>query len=328
MFDLHNLVPFVQVVKSGSFSAAAAQLGVTPPAVSKSIARLEKSLGVRLLFRTTRQLQLTSEGRDFFQRVGPLLDSLHGAVDGVKNATPEPRGLVRVAVSATFGRFCLLPVLAEFFQLHPEVELELDFDDTPPDLLEQGFFDVEIRLGQGSQTSYVSRRLLFDYPVIMVASPDYLKVRGVPRSIEDLDRHECIGANTSSGITAEWKLTHIEAPAASPSRKKKAPSFLPIPRGRLTVGVQYDTSLIAALHGIGIAFAPLPGALPHLAAGQLKTVLPDYQIMNTSPSGNQVYIRYPHRQYLPPKVRVFVEYLLAKFSEREDPRALIRAYAA
>src|SRR5690606_16943730 len=145
----------------GSFSAAAKHLGVTPPAVSKSIARLESSLGVRLLNRNTRNLHLTSEGRDFFEKISALMSEIDKTVEDLKDATQVPEGQVRVAVGATFGRYFLLPVLAEFFARYPQIALELDFDDNPKDLLERGF-DVGIRQGQGDHFSYVSRRLTSD----------------------------------------------------------------------------------------------------------------------------------------------------------------------
>lgn len=328
MTHLRYLLPFVQVVKCGGFSAAAERLGVTTPAISRSIAQLEQELGVRLLNRTTRQLNLTSEGRDFFEKINPLIEGIDNAAEHAKAAMDEPRGLVRVAVGATFGRYHLIPVLADFFLQYPEVRLALDLDDIPKGLLERGF-DVEIRHGQGNQTSHVSRRLFVDFPVILIASPLYLARHGVPQSIDDLINHDCINAGDPSGNLSNWKLTRIRGQGKAAARKKGAAAFSPIPKGRLTVAGQYDSGLIAALHGIGIAPSALPAALPFLEAGQLKVVLPDYRIKNISSSDNQMYIQYPHREHLPPRIRVFVEYLLEKFhsceSAAEDD---IRAYAA
>lgn len=327
MTHLRYLLPFVQVVKCGGFSAAAERLGVTTPAISRSVAQLERGLGVRLFNRTTRQLHLTSEGRDFFEKINPLIEGINSAAENAKATMEDPKGLVRVAVGATFGRYYLIPVIADFFQQYPDVRLALDLDDDPKGSPEREF-DVEIRHGQGNQTSFVSRRLFFEFPVILIASPLYLTRRGVPRSIDDLSHHDCISAGATSRNLANWKLTPIHEQDKAVARKKDG-TFTPIPKGRLTVAGQYDSGLIAALHGIGIAPSALPAALPFLESGQLKVVLPDYRIKNVSSADNQMYIQYPHREHLPPKVRVFVEYLLAKFHSSENAAEDdIRAYAA
>lgn len=327
MASMQNLIPFIQVVKSGNFSLAAEQLGVSQPAVSKSIARLEGELGIRLFQRTTRQLMLTTEGRDLFNNISKSIEEIDGALESAKSTMKEPKGKVRVAVGATFGRYCLLPVIADFFVKYPEIKLEIDFDDRPRDSLDLSF-DLEIRHGQGSRTSYVSRCLLSDLSFILVASPLYLSRRGVPRSIDDLSNHDHISATFTGNLEANWKIMRVNEQPETLGRKKKLAS---LPRmGPLTVSTHYDTSLTAAFYGIGIAPCLLPAALPFLKSGQLKVVLPDYRIKDTSSSDShsKMYIQYPHREHLPPKVRVFVDYLLEKFRSGSSSEEDIGAYAA
>lgn len=303
MESINHLACFVAVVRSGSFAAAAAGLGVTPPAVSKSIARLERELGVRLFNRTTRQIRLTGEGRGFYEKVGVLMSGIDEAVDDVRSNARELRGRIRVSVGATFGRHCLLPAIAEFLLLYPNIELECAFEDRPRSPVEQGF-DVEIRHGQGRETSQVSRPLC-PYPIVLLASPAYLARRGVPRSPAELAAHDCIGIRLPSGTVASWRLVR---------RSGKGPPHQYLPRTRFTVAAQFDASLDAALEGIGIAPSALPVVWPHLREGRLKVVLPDYRIDSAEPGGGRIFVQYPHRQYLAPRVRAFVDYLLQRFA--------------
>jgi len=265
---LKNLVAFIQTVKCGQFSTAAARLGVTPSAISKSIARLEKDLGVRLFHRTTHHLHLTSEGSEFFDKVCRSINEIDQAADDIRRVAEEPKGQLRVAVEGNFGRYCLLPQLADFFKRYPQIDLELNFTDTAADWLDHGI-DVCIRHGNGGQTRCVSRRLPFDYPIMALASPAYLALRGIPRTPDDLAEHNCIGASMLRGSRANWRLALMRS--APESSKMPADSrFLGVPKARLsTVGGYHGTDIIAALCDIGICFAPIPAALPYLEAGIL-----------------------------------------------------------
>lgn len=314
MDNVQKLVPFVEIVKRGSFSAAAVHLAVTPPAISKSVARLERELGVRLFNRTTRQVHLTSEGRGFFERISPLFEGIYSAIDEVRTAQRVPSGLVRVSVGAAFGRYCLLPRMGEFLRQYPRVDLEFEFNDNPTGLVGRGF-DVEIRYGHGRETSVVSRPLC-DYPILLVASPEYLRQRGVPYSIEDLSRHDCIVIRLPTGVIAHWRLSRARTPRRSTGGKAEGEVVF-APKGRLTVAAQYDTCLIAALGGYGIAPYSLPAVVQFLESGRLKIVLPDYRVQQLHPASDQIFIHYPHREYLAPKVKALVDYLLARFRARE-----------
>jgi DNA-binding transcriptional LysR family regulator len=324
MEDLQNLVPFVNAVRCGSFVAAAVRLQVTPPAISKSIARLERELGVRLFNRSTRRLDLTAEGRAFFERVSQLLAGVDEAVADLAAAAREPQGLVRASVTATFGRHCVMPIMRDFFARYPRVELELSFDETPPSLVEGGL-DVRIRHGRSRETSQVSRELC-DYPIALVASPEYLQRQGAPRTPAELAEHDCIGVRRPFGKAA-WQLARIPTRAPRDAAKDED-EFIHNPHGPLTVATQLDASLTACLFGVGIAPCSVPVILPHLAAGRLKVVLPDYRIRPDKGTPTQVFIQFPHREYLPAKVRVFVDFLLERFRGLDYRSMDLAEYAA
>jgi DNA-binding transcriptional LysR family regulator len=326
MPEIRNLQPFVQAVRCGSFIAAANRLRVTPPAISKSVAALERELGVRLFNRTTRKLSLTSEGRQFFQRVAPLLSQLDEAVADVRRSPAHPEGLIKVSVTPTFGRHCLTPVIAEFLQRFPLVEIDISYDEIAPSLVNDGV-DVSIQHARGRGTNHVSRPLC-DYPIVLVASRDYLEHRGVPQSPDELAAHDFVGIRMPFGLAA----LHLERLPGSTrkgaARKEKA--FIYQPRSRLTVAGQPDISLIAAISGAVITPSSVPVVLPYLQSGTLKIVLPEYRVRGDEADGvgPRIYVHYPHRQYLPAKVRVFVDYLLERFRATGVGKAELDKYSA
>lgn len=321
---LAQLVPFVQVVKCGSFVAAAAQLQVTPPAISKSIGRLEKELGVRLFNRTTRRLDLSSAGREFYERISKLLSGVDEAVAALGNAAHEPQGLVRISVTATFGRHCVMPIIGAFLASYPRVELDFSFDEIPPSLVEGGF-DVSIQHARSRETRHVSR-LLCDYPIVLIASPDYLRRRGSPREPRDLASHDCISVRLPFGKVA-WHLVPARSQPPRGSAQDKE-EYVHNPVGPLTVATQLDASLNACLSGAGIAPSSVPVILPYLAAGQLKVVLPKYRLRVAKGMCTQVFLRFPHREHLPAKVRVFVDFLLGRFRDANYGSLDLSQYAA
>lgn len=308
MERVNNLACFVAVVRSGSFAAAATSLGVTPPAVSKSIARLERDLGVRLFNRTTRQVRLTGEGRSLYDQVGGLMTGIDAAIDSVRASAKELRGKIRTSVGATFGRHCLMPVISNFLLQYPNIELECVFEDQPRARMEQGF-DVEIRHGQGRETSQVSRPLC-SYPIVLLASPAYLERRGVPRSLEDLPAHDCIGIRLPSGTISNWRLVRK-------AKTGRASVAVHTPHSRFTIAAQLDASLSAVLSGMGIAPSAIPVVWPYLEAGELKIVLPGYRVETPEPGFGHIFVQYPHRHHLAPRIRVFVEHLIQHFSANE-----------
>lgn len=320
--NLQNLIPFLQVVKCGSFTAAAEQLGVTPPAISKSITRLEKELGVRLLQRTTRQIRLTTEGREFYEKINALHIGIDDAVETLKNSVVRPQGLVRMHVAATFGRYCLVPMLTKFFDIFPEIQLDITFDDeTMVDLLEAGF-DMGINYNTVNETDLISRYLCA-VPIFLLASPTYLARHGIPSRPEDLLQHNCVNLRKEDGTMQQWRLRHI----ALLNKQHREPDvseyvynfadnvteesdYLLTPTGNLVVSGHFDMFVHGALAGIGIAPFSIPMALPFLRSGQLKVVLPDYRVLVNGSQALQVMLHYPHRKRLTPKIQVLIDFLL------------------
>lgn len=325
MSDIRNLLPFIQAVRCGSFIAAAERLRVTPPAISKSIAKLERELGVRLFNRTTRKLHLTHEGKLFFQRISPLLDAVDAAVSEVTQSPKRAQGLVRVATTATFGRYCLLPTLAEFFRRYPDIELDVSFTEAPPNLVADGF-DVSIQYLPASATTHVSR-VLCDYPIVLVASPDYLKRKGSPARPEDLQHHDLICVR----LPQRRSVIRLK-PRSKKMRRSQADNagFVLDMKGPLTIANQVDANLIAALYGTGITLSSLPVVLPYLRTGRLKLVLPEYAVSGNDNDDDvpHIYIHYPHRRHLPVKVKAFVEYLAERFRADKKMNALLDRYAS
>src|SRR5258706_9814221 len=184
-----GLVAFVRTVDAGSFSEASRLIGSSQSAVSKSVARLERRLGVRLLHRSTRTLSLTAEGTAYYERVAPLLRAIEEAEDVVQVAS-EAKGLLRVSAPQEFGRMLIAGWAPEFLARHPHVKLELNVIDRNVDIIREGY-DLAVRMGSLRDTELISRKLA-DLRWILVASPAYLEQRGHPKTVEDLRAHACL----------------------------------------------------------------------------------------------------------------------------------------
>ncbi|MCP1572951.1 DNA-binding transcriptional LysR family regulator [Herbaspirillum rubrisubalbicans] len=339
MTNLQSLIPFIQVVKCGSFTAAADQLGVTPPAISKSITRLEKELGVRLLQRTTRQIQLTTEGRDFFEKINALHTGIDDAVEALKNSMRGPQGLVRMQASATFGRYCLIPLLAEFLQSYPEIQLDIEFTDEFTDLLEGGF-DIGVRYNVTGETGLTSRYLC-SVPIVLLASPAYLARKGIPRRPEDLVEHDCINVRKPERTIQHWRVRNIsviERKGGGPdigdylytsaTTMTEENDFMFTPSSNLLVSGQLDVHVHAALAGIGITPVSIAMALPFLRTGQLKVVLQNYRVLVNGSFPLHVMVQYPHRKHLTPKLQVLIDFLLKRSRQLDELPQDFNAYIA
>ena len=184
-----GLVAFVRTVDAGSFASAARLIGASPSAVSKSVARLEQRLGVRLLQRSTRTLGPTAEGAAYYERVAPHLRAIEEA-DDIVQVPENVRGLLRVTVPSTFGRPLIAAWAGSFLDRYPDIKLELSVTDRGVDLIRESF-DIAVRIGELQDTSLIGRSLgVLRY--VLAASPRYLDRRGMPRSIDDLKRHACL----------------------------------------------------------------------------------------------------------------------------------------
>lgn len=309
-YDPRDLFPFVKAARLGSFSAAARALQQTPSAVSKSVARLESDLGVRLFNRNTRQLQLTDIGSAFFEAMAGSISRIDAAVESAREMQRGPAGVVRVSSITSFGRHFLVPVVKGFQQRYPLVKLEIQFDDGTPDLIAEGF-DVAIRRGEAKGARTVARKLA-SLPLILVATPEYLRARGIPKHPDDLAAHDCVSIRFPSGRYAQWKFRDTG------SKASMGETFVHSPRGPLIVSEQPVDALVdAAKMGLGVVAVAASFVLPLLKDGTLKILLSQFHLERNA----EVFLQYPHREFLSPRVQAFTNYLMERL--REDDRLTV-----
>lgn len=288
--DARALHAFVQAAKLGSFTAAAQRLDVTPATVSKSVAALEQSLGVRLFQRTTRSLHLTAEGERFFQQTDAALTLLAQAADSVRQGSGVA-GVVRLSVSNAIGRHVLMPVVGPLLLHYPDIRLEVDFEDRVIDFVQAGY-DLVLRGGTIAESSLVSRPIA-PLRVCLAAAPDYLVRHGIPRHADDLATHRLIMRHFLGGKRMPWYFRDRDNtlhPYDAPQRA-------------LTL-TDPEAITQAALAGIGIAEVPLYLAWPHLQSGALKILLADTH----HPGDYQLALQYAHRN-LAPRVRAVADFV-------------------
>ncbi len=284
---------FAQVVETGSFSAAGRRLSLTPSAVSKMIGRLEDRLGARLIQRTTRRLNLTEEGRAYHQRCVRILADVEDAEAAISELHARPRGTLHLNGSVAFTKHQIVPLLPEFLQRYPELAIDLELTDRSIDLIQEGV-DVAVRLAEPTDQSLIVRRIAVNRRVI-VAAPGYLERHGTPLTPEDLLGHNCLRFSTRSRFN-DWEFTD-----------EKGTRTLHI-RGNFEVN-DGDSLHQAVLAGIGIARLATYLVGRDIQEGRLMPLLNDYVHEQAS-----IYVVYPHRRHLSPKVRAFVDFMVEKFT--------------
>ena len=296
---LDGVEAFLSVAQHRSFRRAAAELGVTPSAISQAVRALEARVGVALFIRTTRSVGLTEAGQRFFERAAPAFDELVAAGEAARELGQRPTGLLRLAVPRGVVPLILEPVIASFCQTYPDIELEIAASDEMVDLAAGGF-DAGIRLGQFIAPDMVAVRLTPPFQFVVVGSPDYLRRRERPKRIEDLRGHACLRMRRSNGSIAPW-------PFADSSKAVEA-----IVSGPL-IAHDYPTLLGAAIKGLGLAHVPGPLAEPAIADGRLQALLTPFAV--TTPG---VFLYHPGRRQVLPKLRAFIEHV--KYQSAEAPR--------
>ena len=290
MASFHDFEVFARVVQTGSMSAAARELGFSPALISKRMKRLEERLGVRLMQRTTRQISLTEVGQGFYERVVVILASVEDAENYVTRRSDTVRGTLKVAAPTSFGRMHVAPYLNQLLEKNPGIEITLDLNDDFVDLVADGY-DIAIRIAELKDSSHVARKLASNTR-ILCASPEYLKAHGEPKSIAELAEHQCLAAANQD----VWRMTGPGGPVTiKPDGIMKTNSS--------------EVVREAVLAGLGIAIRSTWDIGPELASGKLKIVLPHYR----GSSNVGVYAIYPTRQYLPTKVRVFLDFLTSLY---------------
>ncbi|GAB3666880.1 LysR family transcriptional regulator [Ramlibacter alkalitolerans] len=283
---------FAAVVDAGSFVRAAEALNVSKTAVSRLVGDLEARLGVRLLHRTTRKLSLSVEGEVFHARCRELLAELQEAEAEVTARADEAVGLLRVNVPVSFGLLQLAPLWPAFLEQHPRVVLDVTLSDRIVDLVDEGY-DLAVRIAQLPTSSLVSRKLA-STRMMLCASPGYLRRHGTPAHPSEVSAHSVV-AYTLLATGEQWVF---EGPEGSVTVKVT-------PRMRTNSG---DTCIAAALQHRGIVLQPSFMVGPHLRAGELVELLPQYRSRELG-----IYAVYPSRKHLTPKVRVLIDFLLETF---------------
>jgi len=289
---------FSQVVESGSFSAAADKLGVSTTATSRHVAELEAHLQTRLLNRTTRRVSLTESGRAFYERTVQLLADLEEAEQEASRAAVVARGTIKLTTSVNFGVRHVAPAIAAFLAAHPGVRFDVSLSDRFVDLVEEGF-DLAVRIGAPGSDNVVARKL-GETRLVPCAAPGYLETHGAPRVPEDLARHNCF---TYEYLTPRnlWRFLD----PAGDERTVRVSGSLHSNNG--------DLLAEAAAQGAGIVFEPAFIVGPDVRAGRLVPLLQDF-VAPPMP----IYAVYPSRKHLSAKVRLCVEFLVARFSQAQD----------
>jgi DNA-binding transcriptional LysR family regulator len=291
-----SFATFVQVADTGSFSAAARKLNLSPAAVGKQIATLEKWLGARLFDRTTRHLRRTDAGNDFYGRCTRILAELEGAQRAASAAQVEPRGILRVSAPVSFSALYLGPALSKFLMAHAHVSVDLQLDDSRLQLVENGF-DCAVRVGEVTETNVIARRV-GSSNFVLCAAPAYLKRRGEPKRPQQLLDHDCL--RYTLGMS-RWQFT-------SPEGKDESVDV----SGRL----RSNNGMVlaaAAVDGFGITYAPEFVVASALQSNKLVRLLTRYETASLP-----IYVVHAPGRHVPTKVRKFIDFVARRVSELRD----------
>lgn len=313
MQSLRGILNFTRTAELGSFAAAARELGISPVAVSQNISRLEQGLGVRLLARSTRALQITPEGQAFLEQCKGPLAQLDAACKDAANDVKHASGKLRVTIVSPVAFLYFVPLLPTFFKRYPDIQLELELSEDSTSLIAKRF-DVGIRVNVLNDAAFVARPL-GPLRLLLCASPAYLAQQGTPAILNDLASHALLQLQ----ITGREQPTPFFVQIRSDGARSLQMLQLP---GRFICN-DFRGLLQACVDGIGIAQIPQPMALPHLRQGHLKTLLPDHV-----PEGWQLFIHYASRKQLPARVRAFVDFCIEHFGGHPDLSADVGAFSA
>lgn len=291
---------FIAAAQEGSFSAAGRRLAISAAAVSKGVAALEKQTGVRLFHRNTRQFSLTEDGATLYQQVAPLMSNIEQSISGLTEQNRNPVGKIKVNLPDSFGREFIMPHIAEFLRRYPDIQLDLVFDDRVLDIVDEGF-----DIGIGNQINEDSRlvaRPLYSMQSGIFASYDYARHNGLPTTIEDLRKHNCIAYKPlTSGRYLSWSLMdqqgdHIQF----------------IPKGNLSIS-SIDAAKTVVLDNLGLAYM---GAWHVEKELKLGSVVPVLSELWSQP--RPVWIYYSSKENLPKRIRLFIDFILQAINKSYD----------
>jgi DNA-binding transcriptional LysR family regulator len=296
--DAMNL--FVRVAERGSFAAVAQQLGVARSVVTRQIAALEAHLGIKLLARSTRRLALTSAGSAYLEKCRVILNLVEAAETDVAAERLTPRGHIRISLPLSFGLSRLAPLLLDFAERYPDVSLDMDYSDRRVNLIEEGI-DLSIRITHQLEAGDIVRRVGRGR-LRVIAAPDYLARHGQPRHPSELIHHECLGYTMGKGVQS-W-------PFQIDGRLESVPV-----RSRVLAN-NGDVLAEAAARGLGIACQPDFIADPLLAAGRVRHILADFAAPELG-----IYAMLPSNRHIPHRVRVLMDFLVARLSPVQHAEA-------
>jgi DNA-binding transcriptional LysR family regulator len=287
---LDGVEAFLSVARHRSFRKAAAELGVTPSAISQAVRVLEERVGAVLFMRTTRSVGLTEAGERFISRAKPAFEELVAASDIARDLGQRPTGRLRLSVPRAVVPILLEPLIASFCQANPEIEVEIAASAELVDLVAEGF-DAGIRLGQFIAADMVAVRLTSPLRFIIVGSPAYFARHDKPERPEDLRQHACLRLRRSNGALAPWSLNDsgraVDIAVSGP-----------------LIANDFPTMLGAAVEGVGLAQVPEPIAAALLRSGKLVHVLESFATLAPG-----VFLYYPDRRQMTPKLRAFIDHV-------------------
>lgn len=287
---------FNRVANHGSLTAVARELGLSLPAVSKRLTLLEQRLGVQLIRRTTRRLDLTPEGLLYLEGARPILRQLEELESALGNRQPLLRGKLNINASFGFGRRHVAPLLSAFAAEHPDLELSLQLSSQPLNSLDENI-DIDIRIGAPPDSRLIAHHLVAN-PRILCASPAYLKRFGAPRAVSDLAQHNCIVLRQYESDYAIWRFSR-----AGNDYSQKVHGTLSSNDG--------EVAMRLALDGHGLILRSHWDVQEHLASGNLVALLPDYE----APQAD-IFAVYQQRRHVPQRIREFTLFLAQKLTER------------
>lgn len=295
MSKLSNLALFVRVVDDGSFSAAARFLGMMPSSVSRQISQLENELGTRLFHRTTRRLHLTEAGEIYLQHAQRIVADLDSAKLAVSQLAETPSGCLNVAIEADFANTFIAPILPDFLDRYPEIQVKFLMNTKVVDLIDNGL-DIAIRIGDLDDSSLFARKIA-GYRKLVCASPSYLKAHGTLTHPDDLSNHNCLSFRVQSGkkywgFQVDGEIKEIEI------------------NGRIKVNNLVHLRH-AALAGLGIINIPIWMVEDDIQQGRLIPLLEEFP---RNPTNIPIHVVFAHNRHLAPKVRVFIDYLVEQTS--------------
>jgi DNA-binding transcriptional LysR family regulator len=301
---LDGVEAFLSVAQHRSFRRAAAELGVTPSAISQAVRTLEARVGATLFIRTTRSVSLTEAGERFILRAKPACKELVAASEVARDLGQRPAGLLRLTVPRAVVPILLEPLIASFCQAYPEVEVEIAASEELVDLAAEGF-DAGIRLGQFIAADMVAVRLTPPFPLVVIGSPEYLRQRKRPERIDDLRQHACLRIRRTNGSIAPWSFVNgnktVEAIVSGP-----------------LIAHDFPTMLGAAIESVGLAQVPGPIAAGPTKAGKLIHVLEPFAPMTPG-----VFLYCPSRHQMMPKLRAFIDHVKSRSGATNKTRSHI-----